>query len=419
MDFLSYFDVEHNTLYMDGKKVIEIAERYGTPLILYSKKRILENITAIRNAFQSSSHSIHFAVKSNFNPFILSLMKENGVGADVSNYNEAILALRAGIKPDDIIASPNNMTREELLKIINLGIAVNFDDVSQMDLVKDHLPHTVSFRINPGIGKGEFTGITTGGKGSKFGIPVSSALSAYRKAKNSGARRFGIHMMAGSNILDPSFFKASTGIFFEVADKISSEGDVEFEFLDVGGGFGVPYRDSDERLDLNTVAANIMENFNKYQINGMFKGSKLILEPGRFLVADAGVLLAKVTNIKKYDKLIIGTDVSMNTLIRSPLYGATHPVLVVDKVGEKPVVNADIVGQVCENTDVLRKDVMLPKLEYGDLLAFLNAGAYVTSMASNYNMIPRPKEIMLDGNDEIMLRREDTLDDMLSQFIFP
>lgn len=419
MNYLSYFDVYGDHLSLEGINLTELAQEYGTPIIVYSKRRLEANVKKLKKAFDINFLSIRFSVKSNNNPTILSLMKDLDIGIDASNLNETLLALRVGFPPEKIIVSPNNLTREELLKIGELGVILNFDDIQQMELLRNNLPQVVSFRINPGIGKGEFKQITTGGKGSKFGIPPSVAKEGYKLAKKYGCKRFGIHMMTGSNVLDASFFRESSKLFFSIAEEISKENNIDFEFLDLGGGFGVPYRENEVELDIDQVAKNILENFSDSNSRGYFKKSKIYVEPGRYLIANTAVLLATVTNVKKYDGIFVGLDVSMNSLLRAPLYGAIHPLLVVNKARKNNSIIANVVGQVCENTDILFKSVKLPEVEIGDIIAVLNAGAYITSMGSNYNMLTRPKELLLYDGKKIIIKREEGLDDMLATFKIP
>ncbi len=419
MNYLNFFEVIDNSLYLDNRSLPDLAKKYGTPIIVYSKRKIVENVQKILNAFGADIISIHFSVKSNYNPAILRILKELGIGIDAANLNEVELAIKVGISPGKIIATPNNLSRKELEAISEKGVKINFDDINQMKLIKDHLPKVVSFRINPGIGKGEFEGIVTGGKGSKFGMPADAAVEAYRAAKDKGCKEFGIHMMTGSNVLDPSFFKESSKLFFSIAERISKEVGIEFEFLDLGGSLGVPYRQNEEELDIKAVAKNILTNFQESQSRGFFKQSRLIVEPGRFIIANAAVLLSTVTNIKEYDEIIVGTDASMNSLLRIPLYGAVHPLIVANRATEDLVVTGKVTGQVCENTDVMFKSIQLPRVNVGDTIAILNAGAYVTSMSSNYNLLKRPTELLLDGQKETIIKREETLDDMLVTFVIP
>lgn len=418
MNFLKYFDVRNQKLHFSGKDLLSLSERYGTPLIVYSREKIESNVERIQKAFNLSNLKIHYAMKANFNPSILLIIRELGVGIDATNMNEITLAIRNGFKREAIMANPNNLAREELLEMRDTGVAINFDDISQFNLLKDNPPEVVSFRINPGIGKGEFAGITTGGKGSKFGMPPDAARKAYISAREHGVRRFGIHMHTGSNVLDAEFFRKSTELFFSIAEDISRDADIEFEFVNIGGGLGIPYREDESPLDIDAVASYIRGNMNAHR--GLFSSNTyLIIEPGRYIVADAAVLISKVTSIKNYDKYIIGTDTGMNILIRPALYGATHPIFSLNKFMLNTKRKADVVGQICENTDRIGSDIMIQEADEGDTIVTLNAGAYVSSMSSSYNLRPRATEVLIDGDNEYIIRKSDTLEDIISGFSIP
>ncbi len=399
----------------NGFNIKQLCSKYKTPLIIYSMRRIIENIKNLKIAFDGIA--IHYAVKANYNPFIVSYIIKNGAGIDAANLNEVQLSLSAGANPYHIIATPNNLSEAELFQISRLGITINFDYQGQMELISGHLPEIVSFRINPGIGRGEFAGITTAGHDVKFGISPEDALQAYKSAKKYGARRFGIHMMTGSNVLDHEFFKESTERFFDIAAKISDALGIEFSFLDIGGGFGVPYDLHTKPLDLARTADYIKENFSKFKNRGYFKSSELIIEPGRYIISDAAILVSSITSIKNSDHKIIGIDTGMNTMIRIPLYGAHHEIKIPGYVDSEYITLSDIAGQVCENTDYLAKNILLPDVKTGDLALILNAGAYVSSMASNYNLLGTPAEVAIDHNSDILIRKRSTLDTMISGFL--
>ncbi|AGO61641.1 diaminopimelate decarboxylase [Ferroplasma acidiphilum] len=399
-----------------GKSIKNISDAYGTPVIVYNMARVRENIRRIRDAFNGINIKVHFAVKSNYNPYIVSQIIKEGTGIDAANYNEVKLAIMCGLGSRDIIATPNNLSGTELRTIKEEGVAINFDHEGQMGLLKGSLPETVSFRINPGIGKGEFPGITTGGKNVKFGISVDDAISAYSAAIKAGVKHFGIHMMTGSNVLEPEFFNESSGLFFKIAETISDRTGIDFDFIDIGGGFGVPYTSDEHALDIGKTAGYISDNFRASNNRGYFKDSRLIIEPGRYIVADSAILLSKVTSIKHSDRELIGIDASMNTLIRIPLYGARHGILLSGHGENTSSSRFDIVGQVCENTDYIAKDISIPEPAVGDIVVIADAGAYVASMASNYNLLSRPAELVLEGDREILTKGHDGLESMLAGY---
>ncbi|WP_162509438.1 hypothetical protein [Thermogymnomonas acidicola] len=265
------------------------------------------------------------------------------------------------------MATPSYASREDLIWFLENGIAVNFDCFEQYKKVMDMGgPERVSFRINPGFGSGQFRAITTGGHGSKFGMPLGDAIRAYSTAREHGACSFGLHMMLGSNNLDPEFFGAVAEAAARAALEVSARCSIAFDYIDIGGGFGVPYAEGQEPpLDLERAARLANEAILSAGIPG---SPGLVIEPGRYLVAEAGLLIATVTEVKVADRVYVGTDVSMNTLIRIPLYGASHPILFLYR-SERDEGEFDVVGQACENTDfTARGGLRMPVPSPGDLM---------------------------------------------------
>ena len=212
-------------------------------------------------------------------------------------------------------------------------------------------------------------------------------------------------------------FQESTERFFSISCEISDSLGIEFSFLDIGGGFGVPYDLFTGPLDINRTAGYIEQNFLKYRNKGYFKDSDLIIEPGRYIISDAAILVSGITSIKNSEHKIIGLDTGMNTLIRIPLYGAHHGIKISGYSNQEYRNLSDVVGQVCENTDYLARNILLPDVHIGDLAIILNAGAYVSSMASNYNLLGTPAEVAIDDKHDILIREHSTLDTMLDGFL--
>lgn len=407
--------IRDNLHYIEEVPLEEVVNKYGTPIIVYSRKQILDNINSFMKAFSIfHDHEFHYATKSNYNLYILKLIRDLGGGLDAANPNEAHLGLKVGFNKNKITVSPNNQSAAELDELVKEGFMVNFDDEIQFSQVKN-IPELFSLRINPGLGKGEFKGITTGGKNSKFGTSPENALKAYKRAKSLGIKRFGIHMHTGSNVIDSDFFKSSSMAFFSIARRISNDLNIDFEYMDIGGGYGVPYTPSQNELDIDKVALNIYGSLKNHENNRLWN-AKIITEPGRFLVANSAVILSSITNVKKTDRHFVGTNLSFNVLLRPALYGAKHHFEIMDKFQgrQKKFI---ITGQACENTDRLGENVPLIEPKVGDVLITYNAGAYVNSMASNYNLLNRPMEIMVDGNHTEIIRKADDLDYIIDRFI--
>lgn len=409
------FQNKDGTLFLDNMNLIELAKEAGTPYIVISENRIRENYRRIYNAFHSryDNFAIRYAVKANPTLAVISIIRGEGGGADVSTIHEAMLALEAGIIPDEITYTPNNASKEELSEAIQMGININFDDITQMGLVADHMPEKVSFRVNPGIGGGEFKGIVTAGPKTKFGLPLNVVEEAYRKAKEKGAVKFGMQMMAGSNVLDWKHFDNISKAFFELAGKVSKSVGIVFDYLDLGGGFGVPYRVEQDSLDIEKAAEIVIRNLKKACSEYGMKEPQLLIEPGRYIVSDSAVLIGRINNIKTYDGNFVGTDVGMNILIRPALYGAYHHIVIANRLDDDNTFKGDVVGQICESTDKIGIDMELSDPEIGDYIAVFNAGAYVSSMSSNYNGHLKPLELLsYDGKVEVIRERE-TFSDLI------
>jgi len=396
----------------------ELAERFGTPLYVYDKEKIVANYNKLYLSFSRyfKKFSIHYSVKANSNIHILEVLRSLGAGADCSSPFELRLALLAGFKPEKIVYTGNYESLEDLEYVSQHNVSINLDDITSFwRLKKVTNPEFVSFRVNPGIGKGGFEGITTGGADAKFGVPYEMLYQAYSDAKASGVKRFGIHIMTGSNILEPFYFAEVLEKLMRISGRIFKELQIKPEYIDIGGGFGVPYTDEDMELDIETSVRLLSEVFFEYIERYDLGLPELKIEPGRFLVANAGYLVCKVTGIKNGYKKFIGLDAGMNILIRPALYGATHRVKIYGKDGVVQMVQ--ICGQICENSDILGKNVPVPEIVEGDIAIFLDVGAYCFSMASSYNGRPLPAEVLVDDNSVMEIRRRQTFEDFVSSMI--
>ncbi len=415
---MNHFSSKNGNLCLDGMDTCALALKYGTPLIVTSERRIRYNARRLVKAISSffNDFDVKYAMKANPNPRILSIIRSEGLGIDASSEHEIRLALETGFRPDQILFTPNYARRSELLWASSIGIPINFDSVSQFCLVGERVPQTVSFRIKIEYGKGEFKGTTTSGHDAKFGIMEKEAVSAYRTAKEAGARRFGIHVMAGSNVLDTEHTARVAASILEVVKKITEANDIELSFIDLGGGLGVPYQPGINELDLDETFRKVRDAFSQ-----MFNGGRLprlSIEPGRYLVADSSVLLGSVTDIKMQDEAFLGSDISMNTLIRPALYGARHHIVLANRLNDEISGKYQVVGQICENTDRIGTDIDLPEPRIDDILAVFNAGAYVASMASNYNGRPIPAEVLISDAGEEIIRSPSTFSDYVRNYIF-
>jgi diaminopimelate decarboxylase len=390
-----------------------IVEEFGSPTYVYDREKIEENYVKLKSSFAKyyNKTKIHFSVKANSNVNILRIINELGGGADCSSPIEYYIAKKAGFENNNILYTGNYESYDDLSKISNEDVKLNLDDITSFNrLSKFNIPERVSFRINPGIGRGGFEGITTGGTDAKFGIPYEKALDAYKLAWDSGVRRFGIHMMTGSNNLEPYFFGEIVDKLLMIAKDIFHELGVAPEYVDIGGGYGVPYYDDEQELNIDLTAKIVTEVFKEKCKSYEFGEPELVLEPGRYLVANAGYLITNVTGIKDGYKKFVGLNAGMNFLIRPALYGAFHRAEVYGKKEKTQYVN--LCGQICENSDIFTKNLHFPDVEVGDIVTFRDVGAYGYVMASNYNNRLRPAEVLIENDTLRLIRKREEIEDL-------
>lgn len=395
-----------------------LVEDFGTPLYVYDKNKIIENYNKLKSAFiiNYDKTKIHFSVKSNSNLHILKLFNELGAGADCSSPIEYKLARLAGFEDKNILYTGNYELPEDFNDVaFSDDSKINLDDITSFErLKKVNLPKRISFRINPGVGRGGFEGITTGGTEAKFGIPYEKAIDAYKLAMDNGIERFGIHMMTGSNNLEPYFFAEIVDKLMMIAGGLFNKIGKIPEYVDIGGGFGIPYSNDEQELNIERTGQMVTEVFKEKCEKYGFGSPELVLEPGRYLTANAGYLISKVTAVKKSYKTFVGLDSGMNTLIRPALYGAIHRVEVYNKEENTQIVN--LCGQICENSDIFAKNIPFPEVVEGDITIFRDAGAYGYVMASNYNNRFRPAEVLLDKSEVKLIRRRENFEDFMNLY---
>ena len=409
-------------LYVGNCNTLELAKIYDTPLYVYDENRIRENYKNLYNAFSSNykKFKLYYAMKANNNPALIKILKSKGAGIDVSCPAEIYLAKKIGFQSSNMLYSGVYHRNEELKYALDNNVPINLEDISQIErLFKLGKPKFISFRINPGIGSGKFKGLVFAGIDAKFGIIERDVMKAYEKAKNYGVKNFGIHMMSGSCVLDENYFVEITQKLMDIAGAVSQKLNISFDFVDIGGGFGVPYQPDEKELDVYAVGKKECQKF-KEKIEQYNLGEPVLLaEPGRYLMCDAGILLAKVHSIKNAYKKFIGVDAGMNTLIRPMMYGAYHEILLANKLDAKPKEKVNIVGPICENTDQIAKDRMMPEISQGDLLAVLNVGAYGFGMSSQYNNRPRAAEVLVNNGKHELIRKRESFDDLINKVIIP
>lgn len=404
-------------LYVEDVSTLKLVEKYGTPLYVISEGKVRENYRRLASAFSQdySKVKVLYSAKANTNISVLKILAKESAGIDTVSPGEIYIALEAGFSPSQILYTGTSVGDEELAFALEKGVTINIDSLSQFKrLLQIAVPQKLSVRINTEFGAGHHEYTVTAGKISKFGVDAETAVEIYRKAKDLGVKSFGIHMHIGSGILQIDPFMKSAEKLFEVAKNVRKKTGLTFEFIDIGGGFGVPYRPSEEELDLTSLARRISDLFKKKVAEYMLGDPELWLEPGRYIVAEACVLLTRVNTIKETPyKKFVGVDAGLNTLIRPAMYGSYHHIIVANRLDEPLTERYDVVGPICESGDFFAKDRELPKIFEGDLLAILNAGAYGYSMSSQYNSRPRAAEVLVKGKSFELVREREAFQDLV------
>jgi len=398
--------------------VQKLAEEFGTPLYLYSMDDIRARLLAVQDAFAPADPLIAYSVKANGNLAILNRMGSQGAGADIVSGGELFRARKAGITPGKILFAGVGKTDEELRAGLEAGIySFNVEttgELHRLEAMASEMGARASFgvRINPDLDAPtphEYT--KTGHAGAKFGLPVPVAVGLYRwAATRPSLRPRGIDVHIGSQIKDPNPYRMVLRKILEVVHLLKKDG-INFQYLDLGGGFGIS--DEEEGMDMKALADATLP-----LLKGL--GLRLVLEPGRFLVGESGLLLTRVHGIKRSGKRVfVVTDAGMTELIRPSHYGAFHPIEVVKTQKDREETVVDVVGPICESGDFLARDRSMPLPRAGEFLAVRNVGAYGFSMASNYNARCRPAEVMVEDGQVHLIRKRETFEDLVRGELIP
>ncbi len=408
---------QRGELYIDGVAATELAKKFDTPLYVISERRVRDNYNRLRDALAANYDRIriYYAVKANSNLAVLRALEKAGAYLDVVSPGEVSIAFATGFTPNRIMFTGTSVRTDEIEFLINSEVTVNVDSLSQLERhLKLQIPKILSFRVNPEIGAGMHSHVITAGKQSKFGLWEAEALKAYEIAKKAGVESFGIQMHVGSGVLDPVSFVRALERLLDTAKKVHKTVGIEFAFIDMGGGLGVPYKPEEKDLDLNSLSDKVLSLFKTRVEEDELGNPVFCVEPGRYLVADAGVLLTAVNTVKitPYKKFI-GVDAGFNTLVRPTMYGSYHHIVVANRLNALEEELCDVVGPICESGDALAKDRRMPFVQEGDLLAVLDAGAYGYSMSSQYNARPRAAEVLVKEATYKLVREREKLDDLV------
>jgi diaminopimelate decarboxylase len=410
-NFMEVFTYRNGELYAEGVPVAELAARYGTPLFVYSRNYIREHFRALASALAELDPLICYAVKVNTNAAVIATLAEEGAGADVVSLGELVRARRAGVPAERITFAGVGKTEEEIEYALRENILLftveSEQELERISACANRLGRIgrIAIRINPDVDPQTHRYISTGKKENKFGVDILRARQIYERAAClPGLEITGLHMHIGSQILSAQPYAEAVdkaaGLCVELKKSYPT-----FRILDIGGGIGIQYRPDQEPLRPEVFAAAVIPPIKPL-------GLKILLEPGRFIVGNAGLLVTRVQYIKSGpSKQFVIVDAAMNDLIRPPLYQAHHEI---DPVCEtKETIFGDVVGPVCESGDFFALDRRLPAVRQGDLLAVRSAGAYAFSMSSNYNSRPRAAEIMVSGTRHELVRARETIDDLV------
>lgn len=396
------------------EKITEIIEKYPTPFHVYDEKGIIENARKLKEAFSIvNGFKEYFAVKALPNPYIMKLLKAEGFGADCSSLPELMLAEKTGIVGEDIMFSSNDTPEEEFIKAKELGAIINLDDINHIEYLEKTagLPEIVCCRYNPGPLK-EGNAIIGNPEEAKYGFTREQLFEGYQMMKEKGVKRFGLHTMVASNELDSEYFIETAKILFELIAELSKDLGIKFEFVNLGGGIGIPYRPEQEPVPYDVIAKGVIKAYDEIIRANDLHPLKIFLECGRVITGPYGYLVTSVRHMKHIYKDYVGTDACMANLMRPALYGAYHHITVLGKENVEASQLYDVTGSLCENNDKFAIDRMLPEVTKGDILAIHDAGAHGHAMGFNYNGKLRSSEILLrpDGSF-VQIRRAETVDD--------
>jgi diaminopimelate decarboxylase len=375
---------------IDESTLAHVADEHRTPTYVTSAETVRDRYDALHDAFPDAR--IQYAAKANTNPRVLRVLHECGAALDTVSPGEVVAGERAGFEGEEMMYTSYAPSPDELREVVRRGVLVNVDSPAQMETVLDAGAERVGVRVNPGVGAGHSDEVVTGGKGARFGVSPDEAATLYERALDAGAEPACLHAHIGSGFMEPEPLVLATKKMCEIARSLP----VAPEYVDIGGGLGVPYREDEEPLDVNALGGRVRDAFDV--------DATLVIEPGRYLVAESTVL---VTRINTVGEDVVGVDAGFNTLLRPAMYDAYHAVTNISRSQEDaPVAEYDIAGPICESGDYLARGRHIVEPQEGDILAFHTAGAYGFVMASRYNSRPLPAEILVDDGVELIRERE-------------
>ena len=402
-------------------QIREIQKTYPTPFYVYDEAAIRKNAKRLNAAFSwCSKFKEYFAIKAAPNPHLLQILKEEGFGGDCSSMAELVLCEKIGITGDDVMFTSNETPAYEYKKAKEVGAILNLDDISHVDYVDENvgLPEVLSVRYNPGPAR-VGNAIIGNPSEAKYGLMREQIFEAYQAAQKKGVKRFGLHSMVASNELNVDFFIETAKMLFEIAREVAERLDIRLEFINLGGGIGIPYRPEQEPVDLERLSEGVKEQYDRLIKPAGLDPLKIYMENGRCITGPYGYLVTQAIHEKRIYKNYVGVDACMANLMRPGMYGAYHHITVLGKENAPETETLDVVGSLCENNDKFAIDRKLPKIERGDLLVIHDAGAHGHAMGFQYNGKLRSAELLLRPDGSVkQIRRAETLDDYFATLDF-
>jgi len=405
----------------DEAKIREIIQKFPTPFHIYDEQAIRKNARHLNAAFDwCETFKEFFAVKATPNPHLLKILKEEGFGGDCSSLPELVLCEKVGITGENIMFSSNETPAREYSKAKELGAIINLDDITHIEYLEQEvgLPELICARYNPGPLR-EGNAIIGNPEEAKYGFTREQLFEGYDILRKKGVRRFGLHTMVVSNQLNPQFFLETARMGFELAVEFSEKLDIKLEFVNFGGGIGIPYRPEDKPVDLEYLSQGIKTLYEEMVRPAGLHPLRIFLENGRCITGPYGYLVTTAIHEKHIYKDYIGVDACMANLMRPAMYDAYHHITVLGKEDAPAESTVDVVGSLCENNDKFAIDRPLPKIERGDILVIHDAGAHGHSMGFQYNGKLRSAELLLQADGSVrMIRRAETIDDYFATLDF-
>lgn len=413
--------MSEKTVPFDMQQLKAIVKQHPTPFYIYDEKAIRDNAQSFIKAFNWAPAGFrnHFAVKACPNPFILKILSEEGMGSDCSSLAELILSEAVGITGQKAIFTSNNTALPEYVKAKEIGAVINLDDITQLPYLEQiGLPDTLSFRFNPGSAK-KGNNIIGKPEEAKYGLTREQMFEAYSAAAAKGVKQFGIHTMVASNELNTDYFVETANLLLQLLVEISEKTGVSIDFINFGGGIGIPYHPDQQAVDIAAISSGIRKLYTKYITEAALKPPAVSFECGRFVTGPHGYLVTEAIHKKHIYRDYIGVDSCMADMMRPGMYGAYHHISVMGKHHAEASEIYDVVGSLCENNDKFAIRRKLPHIERGDLLVIHDTGAHGRAMGFNYNGKLRTAELLLKENGEVVeIRRRETLADYFATLDF-